>query len=72
METYLINERPLTDDILYVGNFRGGYVAVLDYHTFRNSCSDDQHTRRFRTLRAADRFIRDRYGDEVADDLAIA
>lgn len=69
--TYVINERPLTDDTLTVAAdgyaFKGGYVAVLTFHTFENAWSDTAHVRRFRTMAAAETFIARRYGKSLED-----
>lgn len=70
--TCLLRERVLTDDVLHVADhghaFKGGYVAILEYHTLRNANADDAHVRRFRTLEAAAKFLRRRYtSEEIAD-----
>lgn len=71
--TWVIYEWPLTDDELTVPEpgyvLKGGYDAVLTYHTFRDSQSDDEHVRRFRSLEAAAKFIENRYGDDADWDL---
>lgn len=65
-EVYVINERVLTDDRLYIApegfTIHGGYAAVVEYHTFQNANSDERHVRRFRSMEAAERFIVKRYG----------
>ncbi len=64
--TYVVNERPLTDDELDIAPdghvFPGGYVAILTFHTFQNSQSDQAHRRGFRTLEAAAAELVRRYG----------
>lgn len=72
-ETWVINERVLTDDEVAIAppghTFKGGYVAVLTYHTYLNSNSDEPHVRRFRTFAAAARYIWARYGDDADWDI---
>jgi len=44
MNTFIVNERTLNDDVVHVADenkeFKGGYVAVLEYYTFANEWSD--------------------------------
>ena len=65
-ECYVLNERPLTDDTLTLAPdghvFKGGYVAIVTYHTFENPWSDEEHVRRFRSMARAEAFIERRYG----------
>jgi len=65
-ESYVINERALTDDTLTLApdghTFKGGYVAIVTYHTFANPWSDDTHVRRFRSMAAMEAFVQRRYG----------
>jgi len=69
--TYVINERPLTDDTLSLApegyTFRGRYVAILRFHTFATSQSDRLHVRRFRTMAACESFVAKRYGKPLSD-----
>ena len=71
--TIVINERVLTDDELTIADpgyrFKGGYAAILTYHTYAGPWSDETHVRRFRTLDAARTFIQGRYGDTVDWDM---
>lgn len=75
MTSITIRERVLTDDVLHIVGpgyvFKGGYVAMLEYHTFRNANSDDAHVRRFRTLDAAAKYLRRHYTDEEISDAGI-
>ena len=70
-EVYVISERVLTDDTLAIApegaTFRGGYVAVLTYHTFGGPWHDEVHVRRFRSMDTAERFIVKRYGRTWTD-----
>ena len=75
VEIYVINERVLSDDTIAIApegyRFRGGYAAILTYHTFANPWEDKAHVRRFRTMDTAEDFIEKRYGrtlDELIYD----
>ena len=63
-----VNQRPLNDDILLVADngyqFKGGYVARLEYFTYRNPNADDAHVRHFKTIEAAERYIAKHYGED--------
>ena len=67
MNTFIINERPLNDDTLYlasVGNvFKGGYIAVLEYYTFANEWNDHKHYKGFRTLATMHAYLAKHYPD---------
>ena len=61
MQTQIIKEGVLNDDVLYISDenkiFEGGYVAILEYYTFQNTWSNKKHTRKFKTLKNAYKFI---------------
>ena len=44
MNTYILNERVLTDDTLSIPSkgkvFRGGYIAIIQTYTFTNTWND--------------------------------
>ena len=65
-ETFVINERPLTDDTVTFApegeRLPGGYAAVVTFHTFATHSSDHEHVKRFRKREAAEAFIVERYG----------
>lgn len=67
MNTFIVNERPLNDDMLYIADrgkvFKGGYIALLEYYTFANAWSDRKHRRGFKSLEAMRKFITKRYPD---------
>lgn len=62
-------EGVLNDDILIVANdgykFKGGYIARLEYFTYRNPYENDRHVRHFRTIEAAEKYIAKHYGEEL-------
>lgn len=61
-----IREGVLNDDVLYIANdgykFKGGYVAILEFWTYRNSNANEQNIQRFKTIKAAEKYIEKRYG----------
>jgi hypothetical protein len=67
MEKYILTERPLTDDILMLSSegklFKGGYIAIIQYHTFKNAWTDNTHTKRFRNKDRLLSYIEKRYPD---------
>jgi len=72
MNTFIVNERPLNDDVVYVADenkvFKGGYVAILEYYTFANEWSDHDHRKSFRSMESMQKFIAKRYpefNDEI-------
>lgn len=75
MTSYVVNERVVSDDIVYIADegkaFKGGYVAILEYNTYANEWSDRKHVRRFRTLEAMDKFLNKRYPEFDVNLLAV-
>lgn len=70
--TYILRERVLTDDVIHVIEqdgmmFKGGYVAIVEYHTFQSPWSDNEHVRRFRSLEAAGKWVRRHYSEDELD-----
>lgn len=71
MQTYVINERVVSDDTIAIADeghiFKGGYAAIVTYHTFQNPWEDAEHVRRFRSMDTAEAFIEKRYGKPLDD-----
>lgn len=61
MNIEIIKEGNLNDDTLYIADqnkiFKGGYEAIFEYYTFRNTQSNNKHVKRFRTVENAYKFI---------------
>ena len=59
--TELLKEGVLNDDVLHIApegyRFKGGYTAIVEYYTYASAWHNHKHTRRFKTLEAAERFI---------------
>jgi hypothetical protein len=54
METYILKENVLTDNLLHlvVNNgkvFKGGYIAIIEEYQFQNCWSDKKNVKRFRS-----------------------
>lgn len=58
-ETYVINERVLTDDTI---TYHDDGTLTIIYHTFGGPWTDDEHVVTFATVADAERFTQDRYG----------
>ena len=67
MNTFILRERPLNDDTLYIADagkvFPGQLEAILEYYTFANEWSDHKHRRGFKTLEAMYTYIDKHYPD---------
>lgn len=65
MTTYILQERPLTDDVLHLTDkgkvFNGNYIAIVQYHTFKNAWVDTKHIKRFRKQKSLDKFLAKNY-----------
>ena len=65
METYLLKENVLTDDILLIADegkvFKGGYIAIVECHTFANEWSDKKHIIKFRNENRLNSFLKKNY-----------
>ena len=65
MTTELLRENVVSDDVIHLADigkiFKGGYVAIIEYHTFATSWTDKKHYKRFRTMDNAEKFINKYY-----------
>jgi hypothetical protein len=73
MEAIILNERVLSDDILYLADagkvFKGGFVAIVEYNTFLNSWCDKKNVKRFRTIESLQAFLKKHYKDTLTEDV---
>jgi hypothetical protein len=72
MQRFILRERPLTDDVLTLSDkgkvFKGGYIAIVEYNTFRNAWQDTKHTKKFRSASSVRKFLTENYTeDEICD-----
>lgn len=53
MESYILRENVLTDDILFVPSegkvFKGNYIAIIKEYTFQNAWTDKLKVKKFRS-----------------------
>ena len=67
METYILRENVLSDDVLLLADegkiFKGGYFAIVEYYTYQNAWSDKKHIAKFRSQKRLDEFISKNYKD---------
>ena len=61
METYLLKENVLSDDVLHLATenkvFKGGYIGIVEFFTFASAWCDKKHIKRFRTEKSLDKFL---------------
>lgn len=67
METYLLRENVLSDDVLLLADedkiFAGGYFAIVEFFTYANAWSDKKHIKKFRSQKSLNEFLKRNYKD---------
>lgn len=65
MQTYLLKENTLSDDVLLLADdgkiFAGGYFAIVEFFTYANAWSDKKHIQKFRSQKSLDQFLKRNY-----------
>ena len=65
MESYIIKENVLTDDLLHVAgegkSFKGGYFAIIEHFTYLNAWGDKKHVKRFRNNNTLIKYLEKEY-----------
>lgn len=65
METYLLKENVLSDDVLLLAddgkNFKGGYFAIVKFFTYASAWSDKEHIKKFRSQKSLEQFLKRNY-----------
>jgi hypothetical protein len=65
METYILKENVLTDDLLIMASenkvFKGNYIAIIKEYTFLNSWSDQLSVKKFRSQKRLENYIDKNY-----------
>ena len=73
MQTYILRERPLNDDTLYIAPerkvFKGGYKSVLKEYTFNSAWTDKETVKRFRTIETMQKYINKNYTAEEIENV---
>ena len=65
MQTFVLQERPLTDNILMLADegkvFKGNYIAIIKENTFLNEWSDKERVKKFRKQKMLDNYLTKNY-----------
>lgn len=65
METFILKENVLTDNILYKADenkvFKGGYIAIIKEYVFLNSWGDKEIIKKFRTEKSLEKYLDKNY-----------
>ena len=68
---FLLRENVLTDNILIVPNkgkiFKGGYIAIIKEHRFKNAWADEESITRFRSVDRLNAYLNKHYSDVEID-----
>lgn len=73
METFILRENVLTDNVLFIASkgkiFKGGYVAILKEHTFLNAWNDKETVKRFKNYDTMKKYINKKYTIEETENV---
>lgn len=73
MQTFILRERPLNDNTLYIAPerkvFKGGYKAVLKEYTFNSAWTDKETVKKFRTIETMQKYINKNYTAEEIENV---
>lgn len=65
MQTFILRERPLTDNILMLADegkvFKGNYIAIIKENTFLNAWSDKESVKKFRKQESLNNYLNKNY-----------
>mgnify|MGYP001768093742 FL=1 len=65
MQTFILSERVLTDNILLLADegkvFKGNYIAIIKEYSFLNAWSDKESIIKFRKQRQLDAYLTKNY-----------
>jgi hypothetical protein len=65
MQTFVLQERPLTDNVLMLADegkvFKGNYIAIIKENTFANAWSDKESIKKFRSQKMLDNYLAKNY-----------
>ena len=65
MQTFILRERPLTDNVLMLADegkvFKGNYIAIIKENTFLNAWSDKESVKKFRKQKMLDDYLAKNY-----------
>ncbi len=65
MESYILRENVLSDDILLLADdkkhFKGGYCAIIKENNFQSAWTDKETVRKFKSRREMQKYITKKY-----------
>lgn len=65
MQTFILRERPLTDNVLLLADegkvFKGNYIAIIKENTFLNAWSDKESVKKFRKQESLNNYLNKNY-----------
>ena len=68
---FILKENVLTDNILIVPSkgkiFKGGYIAIIKEHRFKNAWADEEEVKRFRSVNRLNAYLDKHYTDVEID-----
>ena len=71
MNSYLLRENVLTDNVLLVSDkgkvFKGGYIAIVKENTFQNAWQDKESIKRFRNKTSLYKYLDKNYKEVVEE-----
>ncbi len=73
MNSYLLKENVLTDNVLLVAEkgkvFKGGIKAIVKENNFLNAWQDKETVRNFRTYKSLMKYLNKQYEKEVVEEI---
>ena len=71
MNSYLLRENVLTDNVLLVPSkgkiFKGGYIAIIKENTFQNAWQDKETVKKFKSVNSLNSYLDKHYKEEELD-----
>jgi hypothetical protein len=76
MQTYLLQENVLTDNVLLVADkgkvFKNGIKAIVKENTFLNAWQDKETVKNFRTEKSLMKYLRKQYDEKVVFEIDLS
>tara|TARA_B110000977_G_scaffold197827_1_gene281349 strand:- start:1508 stop:1726 length:219 start_codon:yes stop_codon:yes gene_type:complete len=65
MNTYILNEGALNDNLIYIADngkvFKGNYIAMIKEYSFLNEWQNKETVKRFRTEKSLENYLTKNY-----------
>jgi len=75
METYILKENVLTDNLLFVASenkiFKGGYKAIIKEYFYQNQWGDREEIKKFRKIDTLEKYLAKNYKDFEIENIYI-